>query len=162
MYILSSHNTTKGAKQFYPDEGICLRPLKRRAKLAEISRAWEARKAQERKQAEERAYRRLMADIEREAAARAEKERQAKVLQYLPSDPLNIVSMVAAWHGVTVAEIIGPTKPRHIVPARFDAIAAVKLNCRIVGREYSSTELGKVFGGRDHSSILYALRQRGL
>lgn len=88
---------------------------------------------------------------------------------YLAIEPVTfssvrrIISKVVAWHdGVTIEDVLGKSRQYHIIPARFDAIAAAYLNCRIDGRRYSLPELGRAFGGRDHTTVLYALRQRGI
>lgn len=69
-----------------------------------------------------------------------------------------IIARVAFWHGVTTEDILSRRKPRKLATARFDAIAAVK----IAYPNISSPRLGQLFGGRDHTTILHALRMRGL
>ena len=48
-----------------------------------------------------------------------------------------------------------------IVEARFDAIVAVRINCRVAGKRPGLMDLARLFK-RDHTSIISALRQRGL
>lgn len=72
-----------------------------------------------------------------------------------------LVEQVAFWHGITVREVMGRGRSWAVVAARFDAIAAVYVNCSIAGRKYRQTELGRLFD-RDHATIIQALKQRGL
>jgi chromosomal replication initiator protein len=68
----------------------------------------------------------------------------------------DIIRMVALANGITVEDILGLSRDRRIVQARFDAIKAVA-DAR---PDLSTVQIGKIFG-RDHSSIVNALRQRG-
>ena len=84
----------------------------------------------------------------------------APVKQSLP-DPLahlprSIIRRVAAQYGVTYAEVVGRDKFDHIVCARRAAILAV----REAHPEYSLLKLGRIFGGRDHTTIIHALRDK--
>lgn len=69
-----------------------------------------------------------------------------------------IIERVAAWHNVSVADLMSRSKRQVVIEARFDAIAAVKL----VHRHLSLHGLAKIFDGRDHSTIHNALRRRGI
>ena len=74
-----------------------------------------------------------------------------------------VIAQVAAWHGVGVSDILGQSRLRPIVKARFDAIAAVYGNCRHVdGRRLSLPEVGRHFGGRDHTTVKSALNKLGI
>lgn len=151
MRILSSHNTTKGAKQFVPDEGICLRPRHRRVRtLAEQQEDREAREAA------------AKARREQEAAAEAERtKRLADRLAVMPANPRpkEIIAAIAIQHGVTVADILGSSRRRNIVKARHEAMAQVYDRCRVMGERRSLPDLGRIFGGRDHTTCLHALRK---
>ena len=69
---------------------------------------------------------------------------------------LAIVGDVASRHGVTVEEILGPRRHRHIINARFEAIAKV-----VEARpQWSYPTIGKLFN-RDHSTIMSALDKIG-
>lgn len=71
----------------------------------------------------------------------------------LAREPRKIIARVAAEHRVAPDDITGPSKRKHIVIARYAAIHAV-------AEEHpglSSTQLGRIFGGRDHTTILHAL-----
>lgn len=74
----------------------------------------------------------------------------------------DLIERVAVWHFLTVRQLAGPSKRDRIIEARYDAIAAVYLNCRLGGRAMTLAEIGRLFGGRDHSTIWAALRKRGL
>ncbi|TGR16225.1 hypothetical protein EN845_34080, partial [Mesorhizobium sp. M8A.F.Ca.ET.202.01.1.1] len=62
----------------------------------------------------------------------------------------DLIERVAAWHFLTVAQLVGPRGPARIAKARFDAIAAVYVNCRLGGRAMTLSEIGRLFGGRNH------------
>ncbi len=68
-----------------------------------------------------------------------------------------ILAAIAAATGVTTAEIKGPDRARHIVAARFDACAALRQSLG-----WSMPRIGHFLGGRDHTTILNALRKRGV
>ncbi|AMS41229.1 helix-turn-helix domain-containing protein [Aminobacter aminovorans] len=69
-----------------------------------------------------------------------------------------LIERVAAWHSVSVADIKSQARSRYLIEARFDAIAAVKLAYPAMGLQ----QLGRLFGNRDHSTILNALKRRGI
>jgi hypothetical protein len=77
------------------------------------------------------------------------------------TSPITIIQQVAFWHGVSVNEVMSDSRLIPIVEARFDAIAAVRINCRIAGRRPGLMDLARQFK-RDHTTIISALRQRGL
>lgn len=66
-----------------------------------------------------------------------------------------IVRMIAARHDVTAADILGSSRKRHIVEARWAAIVAVRY-----ATGDKPTTLARFFN-RDHTSILHALAKAG-
>lgn len=71
-----------------------------------------------------------------------------------PADGLRrIIELVARMHGATYAEVIGKSRKVRIVHARVAAIGAIK-NIRPC---MSLPAMGKLFGGRDHTTVLWAL-----
>lgn len=147
MRIAYAGRTMAGAKRIIDET----KEHKRRDKLIEASLKWRADK------------------LRRDSAIAIEVERlrqQALIedasLRQRTTPATTIIEMVAAWHGFEVHDILSQNKPQPLVEARFDAIAAVWLNCSIAGRKMSKPELGRIFGGRDHTTILWALRKRGL
>lgn len=78
-----------------------------------------------------------------------------------PRDKLRwLIDRVGAWHGVSVDEILSDDQRHHIIEARYDAIAAVWMNCRLAGSTPTTVSMGRLFD-RNHSSINAALRKRG-
>lgn len=83
-------------------------------------------------------------------------------VQYVPVNLINIpswkiiVKLVALKHGVSFDEIIGPSRFKEIVLARHEAMRLVRQHTDI-----SAKRIGLLFGGRDHTSVLYALGRRG-
>ena len=69
-----------------------------------------------------------------------------------------LIGRVAAFHGFTTEQMIQQCRKRDRVAARADCIAAVKSS----RPHLSLPQLGKIFGGRDHTTILHYLRKRGL
>lgn len=72
-----------------------------------------------------------------------------------------LIARVAAWHGMTLDDVIAPDRRVPVVAARVDAIAAVWCNCLIEGARPTTCALGRVFK-RDHATVLHALRKAGL
>lgn len=68
-----------------------------------------------------------------------------------------LLALVALKHRRSPGELIGQDRSRPVVEARFDAIALIHAHI-----EMSLPALGKKFGGRDHTTILHALRKRGV
>lgn len=64
-----------------------------------------------------------------------------------------IIARFSRFTGVTIAEIKGETRRQKVVQVRY---AAIYWSARMTGR--SSMEIGKKFR-RDHSTILYAIRE---
>jgi hypothetical protein len=65
----------------------------------------------------------------------------------------NIIQLVALRRGVLADDITGPRRDRATVAIRYEAIRLVHSHCS----HLSMPDIGRAFGGRDHSSILYAL-----
>ncbi|GEP00581.1 helix-turn-helix domain-containing protein [Methylobacterium haplocladii] len=72
-------------------------------------------------------------------------------------EPRRIIARIAEAHGVTSADITGPSRKTLHFKARLAAIAEVlDLNPRL-----SIPQLGKIFGGRDSTTIRNAFRHLG-
>lgn len=91
----------------------------------------------------------------------------AKTAPKLPANIQNsahhrkIIASVAGEHGMTYAELMQSGKDHKIVAARFAAITAIYQQWRRPdGSPHSLPEIGRVFG-RDHTTILNALRRTG-
>jgi chromosomal replication initiator protein len=100
---------------------------------------------------------------EREAARRrveaAEAERRAKLqaLEAAASQRISvrlIKAIVAQRHGLTVADLDGPSRKRRVVLARHEAIYTAACRTRL-----SYVQIGRIFGGRDHSSVRSAVER---
>ncbi len=68
-----------------------------------------------------------------------------------------IIAQVAALHRLNVEDLTGISRVVPIIEARFDAIAAVYL----ARPDLSLIQIGKLFN-RDHTSVLAAVRRRGV
>lgn len=73
----------------------------------------------------------------------------------LSRDIVRIIGQIAAIHGTTARAILGRARPRYIIKARFAAIYAVHQ----AKPHLSLPQLGRIFGGRDHTTILNALKR---
>ncbi len=62
-----------------------------------------------------------------------------------------LLQVAAVLHGCTVAEIVGPRGPVRACKAR----AKAAYDCQRAG--LSSTKIGRVLGGRDHSTVLHLI-----
>ena len=160
MFVASYAKTMSGAKRVVEDRGIALRPLHRQSSIIGLSRMWNlAQEAKRREQAKKTEAQRIA--IER-AIERFSQQQPEPVEVDTKTTAKQLIQRVAAWHeGVTPQDILGKSRSHHIVAARFDAIVAVYLNCRIDGKRYTLPALGRCFG-RDHTSVLNALRHRGI
>lgn len=119
----------------------------------DISRAWALAELD---RLRERAAAKLLADARRDWQIYS---RLANIPRPAPKTPAReIIERVAAWHLVTAAEIMSRSRRQHVVEARFDAVAAVKL----VHPQLSLHGLARIFDGRDHTSIWNALQRRGI
>jgi chromosomal replication initiation ATPase DnaA len=65
----------------------------------------------------------------------------------------SIVAEVAAQHGITYADMVGHSRKRAIVLARREAIYRLRTETPL-----SMAQIGKALGGKDHTSVLHALR----
>lgn len=65
-----------------------------------------------------------------------------------------IAEAVATETGISVALMKGPSRSKSIFYARAEAMRRI----RETGR-YSTPQIGRFFGGRDHASVLNAIKQ---
>lgn len=70
---------------------------------------------------------------------------------------LRIIAQVAACHGITVEEILGPSRKMAIITARQDAMVEVFL----ARPDLSFPMIGRIFH-RDHSTVVHTVKRRGL
>lgn len=142
---------------------------------ARHTNAGAARVLAERRRAEQERKRKEMEAIEREEAAKLERERIASeayvsiMAEYRcvyetergkAFDPVRadeIVKFVADVHNVLLEVLKGASRQKPVIQARFDAVAAVKF----LKPQLSLPSVGRVLGGKDHTTVLWALRKRG-
>lgn len=65
-----------------------------------------------------------------------------------------IVSEVAAKHGLTVAELKGPGRAQRVSKPRQEAMHQMHSLKR-----WSLSQIGGALGGRDHTTVLHGVRQ---
>lgn len=72
------------------------------------------------------------------------------------ADTKRIIDLVGRMHGATVAELLSEDRTARVAHARQAAMCAVR---EVTGK--SLPEIGRMFGGRDHTTVLHSLRKRG-
>lgn len=131
-------------------------PLSR--KIEEMFRAEETRIVREK--AEQKALQReRLLQLSKEVSDA--KEQAAKGIDLTVADApkpsrqaaFAIIKDVADKHGITVAGLIGPNRHKKLVLARHEAIGIVATT----HWHYSLPQLGRLFGGRDHTTIMHAI-----
>ena len=70
----------------------------------------------------------------------------------------HVVAAIAKRYGVTHNDIMGPSRKSRIVAARFEAIVTVAQ----LRHMWSLPRIGLFFGGRDHTTILHAIRTQAV
>ena len=71
-----------------------------------------------------------------------------------------VTAEVAEKHGLTLADLVGPSRTKYISHARFEAMWLLYQQRRPDGsRRLSMPQLGRFFGGRDHTSVLHGIRR---
>jgi Bacterial dnaA protein helix-turn-helix len=70
---------------------------------------------------------------------------------------LQIVRWTAEKHGVAVKDMLSERRYKKFADARFEAIGRIFTETNL-----SMVQIGRVMGGRDHTTILHALRKLGL
>ncbi len=87
------------------------------------------------------------------------REQIAELERKLTKEPIqmeSIIKYVCRYYGCHLYQVRSRTRLINITLARHMAIYL----CRILGRpRYSYTMIGKLFGGRDHTSVLHAVRR---
>lgn len=66
-----------------------------------------------------------------------------------------VARLVAAKAGVDVANLIGPERRTKYVIPRQDAMLAIHEHCP----RFSLPQIGEMFGGRDHTTVLYSIEK---
>ena len=83
----------------------------------------------------------------------AVRERAAELVD--TGDPaLTIIGVVAAAHEIPVAGVLGQSRFCEVVLARHEAMWKVRQECAL-----SLPHIGRIFGGRDHTTVLYGIRK---
>lgn len=66
-----------------------------------------------------------------------------------------LIKLVAVRRAIPPTTMVGRLRTPSMVAARDEAIALIYTHCR----RMSLPELGRMFGGRDHTTILHSLRK---
>lgn len=74
----------------------------------------------------------------------------------MENEAIKIILDIANRKGLLVQDILGRSKALSIVAARRQAIREVRASTNM-----SLPEMGKVFGNRDHTTILHYLNNEG-
>lgn len=71
-----------------------------------------------------------------------------------PLSVARIIEVVAAYHGMRSKDLVGPTRQRQITRARQIAMFLARSHLQM-----SLPELGRAFGGRDHTTVLASVQK---
>lgn len=165
-FAVSSRHTASSVKRRIFDPEEISRETYRRQREAEAAEAATSKLAQYRadelRKEEERKALAEALQARKEAARIAFEVEHATRIQKWVNEadseglvPRDIIRHVANQHGVTLEEIVGATRSRNVVTARWHAIWEVK---RAFPMRMSTPRLGRTFGGRDHTTILHSIR----
>lgn len=64
------------------------------------------------------------------------------------------IKVIAELHGVDIEGVVGPSRKRKHAHARFEAMAHIR---ETYG--WSLSRIGRLFSGRDHTTVLNAIRR---
>ena len=94
---------------------------------------------------------------ENQVLAEENKSLQKRLLAYgdVSQDAYAVIDEMATRYGIPAEKIRDPHGSKTVVIARHHAQYEIKRRCPWM----SSTEIAKIFGGKDHSTILYAIRE---
>ena len=96
----------------------------------------------------------LAAERAAERAERARRDRAAAMLQDRRLFIAGIISVVAEVYGLRRGDLTGPSRQRiHVIP-RWIAMALARSMT-----DASLPVIGRLFGGRNHTSVMHALHQ---
>lgn len=74
---------------------------------------------------------------------------------FRPSTGLDVVAHVARLHGMTAADLRGPSRAHTVCMVRWRAMKALR------ERGTTLVRIGELLGGRDHTSVINGLRRLG-
>lgn len=148
MFVASYRNTMRNAKPKYVEASV---PVKTMAQIRAEKLADEKFKADRERAIREHRRREILARIE--AAFKRYKGDRVPVEERIPVR--QILGTICAFHGVTRAELMSRGRQRFMCKIRDEAIRAVA-DAR---PDMSLPELGRIFGGRDHTTIIHSLRK---
>jgi chromosomal replication initiation ATPase DnaA len=100
----------------------------------------------------------LEARVEAERIEDEQRERYRATFADLPESPRSIISRIARAHRLSPNDIVGQRRTAPVVKARFDALSEL----RRIHPHRSLPWLGQQLGGRDHTTVLSALRKMGI
>lgn len=105
-----------------------------------------------------RAIREQRAAAERAARERIERERNGAPPENAPHWS-QIVHEVAKKHGLTYRDLMSRSRFREIVTARYEAFYRIRNEVQIQGEPMSFPQIGRRFGGMDHTTVLHGYRK---
>lgn len=70
-----------------------------------------------------------------------------------------ILEVVALEADLSIEDLVGPVRSRSIAQARHAGMWLAKVRPEVTGRRRSYPEVGRAFGGRDHTTVIYAVEK---
>jgi chromosomal replication initiation ATPase DnaA len=135
MFAVSASRTMKNARPKHVESDVVVRDI---VQIREEKRREEEQKAKEAREA-------LAALMSKYRSHEWIGRRTAK----------QVIESVAARHNLSFRDLVGKCQWKEIVKARHEAV-------RLVADEFPhlpATEIGRIFGGRDHTTILHSLKK---
>ena len=68
----------------------------------------------------------------------------------------DIIVLTLLRHEITMSEMIGPGSRQETCRARWTAMYLIREVC-----QYSNGRIGRLFGGRDHSTVMHGIQRIG-
>lgn len=151
MFIASYENTMRNARPKYIElPAPCPIVVERAERIARAKEAAEQLRVSERDERERR-HREVLQKIE--YSLNRYRQDRAPFVDKLPIR--EILKAICDYHCVGLGQLMGRNRQRFMTKVRDEAIRAVA-DAR---PDMSLPELGRVFNGRDHTTILHSLRK---
>ncbi|TPM92710.1 helix-turn-helix domain-containing protein [Mesorhizobium sp. B2-1-3A] len=101
---------------------------------------------------------RIVADARHEASTILAAAEAGKPAEPSKVSVRSIILEVAKRHGISPLDITGPSRARPIVEAR----RAAMVEAYLTRLDLSTPQIGREFGGRDHTTVLHSIRAAGV
>jgi chromosomal replication initiation ATPase DnaA len=103
---------------------------------------------------------RAATEAREEQFRREQKRFERQVMEPRKAGPLwfEIVFEVATKHGVGIRDVLGTGRTRNVVLARHESFWRMRRDIKVLGLPISYPQIGRRFGGMDHTTVLHGIR----